>query len=95
MKNQDNIIIFMGIVLLVAFIGFLFYNSYNRDKLNLIREDITNDSIIFKQNYNLQFKDSILLKNNNDLRKTIILHEKRIRSLEKVKHFHSLDTSKL
>jgi hypothetical protein len=64
-------------------------------KVNLIREDLVNDSIIFEQNNNLQFKDSVILKNNDVLKRTIILHEKRIQSLEKSKHFHAIDTSKL
>ena len=93
--NKDNIIILISAMLLFSFIVFLFYGSYKRDETNLIREDLVNDSIIFKQNYNLQFKDSVILKNNDALRKTIILHEKRIQSLEKAKHFHPLDTSKL
>jgi hypothetical protein len=94
-NNKDNTTIIFGTILLFSFIVFLFYGSYKRDETNLIREDLVNDSIIFKQNYNLQFKDSIILKNNDILRKTIILHEKRIQSLEKAKHFHPLDTSKL
>jgi len=83
MKNKDNIIVFIGIILLVIFIGFLFYSSYNRDKLKLIREDITNDSIIMKENKMIKSQDSILQINYSIFKKTINNHERRIRDLEK------------
>jgi len=83
MKNKDDVIIFTGIMLLLIFIGFLFYGSYNRDKLNLIREDIINDSIIMEENKMIKSQDSILQINYSILKKTMNNHERRIRDLEK------------
>jgi hypothetical protein len=95
MKNKDNILIFIFAIVLLVFVSYFISYSFKMKKVNLIREDLVNDSIIFEQNNNLQFKDSVILKNNDVLKRTIILHEKRIQSLEKVKHFHPVDTSKL
>ncbi len=95
MKNKDNILIFIFAIVLLGFVSYFISYSFKMKKVNLIREDLVNDSIIFEQNNNLQFKDSVILKNNDVLKRTIILHEKRIQSLEKAKHFHPIDTSKL
>ncbi len=95
MKNKDNILIFISAIVLLVFVSYFISYSFKMKKVNLIREDLVNDSIIFEQNNNLQFKDSVILKNNDVLKRTIILHEKRIQSLEKAKHFHPIDTSKL
>jgi hypothetical protein len=95
MKNKDNILIFIFAIVLLVFVSYFISYSFKMKKVNLIREDLVNDSIIFEQNNNLQFKDSVILKNNDVLKRTIILHEKRIQSLEKAKHFHPVDTSKL
>ena len=95
MKNKDNILIFIFAIVLLVFVSYFISYSFKMKKVNLIREDLVNDSIIFEQNNNLEFKDSVILKNNDVLKRTIILHEKRIQSLEKAKHFHPVDTSKL
>ncbi len=95
MKNKYKILIFISAIVLLVFVSYFISYSFKMKKVNLIREDLVNDSIIFEQNNNLEFKDSVILKNNDVLKRTIILHEKRIQSLEKAKHFHPIDTSKL
>ena len=52
-------------------------------KFNLIREDLVNDSIIFVKQDSLHKMDSVLLKKDNDLKRTIIKQEKKIKSLQR------------
>lgn len=52
-------------------------------KFNLIREDLANDSIIFVKQDSLHKMDSVLLKKDNDLKRTIIKQEKKIKSLQR------------
>lgn len=69
--------------------GCLFYQSYKRDRLNLIREDIFNDSVIMEEYDISKQKDSVLLINDsiivrkfNGFDNRLYYLEKRMRVLE-------------
>jgi len=81
--NKDNITIIISIVLLFSFIGFLFYDSYKRDKINLIREDLIHDSIIMLEHNKIKKQDSILKINDSILEKKFHNHEKQLYRLER------------
>lgn len=89
MKNRDNIVIVISATILILFMGCLFYQSYKRDRLNLIREDIFNDSVIMEEYDISKQKDSVLLINDsiivrkfNGFDNRLYYLEKRMRVLE-------------
>lgn len=92
MKNKEFIIMTTGSLLLMAFVIFMMVNSYKSQKNKLIREDLKNDSIIFKQNSELKYNDSIYQINSNKLENTIGNHENRLKKLENRKSIIIRDT---
>lgn len=92
MKNKEFIIMVTGSLLLMAFVIFMMVNSYKSQKNNLIREDLKNDSIIFRQNENLKINDSILDLNDSKIQNSIDNINFRLKKLENRKSIVIRDT---
>lgn len=84
METKDNTTtIVISAILLFSFIVFLFYGSYKREEINLIREDLANDSLIMQEYNTIKVQDSISKINDFTIKKMIYNHERRLRNLEK------------
>ena len=82
MKNKELFIVILSSLLLFGFVFYMINLSYTSDRTELIREDIKNDSIIFKQNKVLKENDSIIVITNSNLKQLLKSHENRLRKLE-------------
>ncbi len=82
MKNKELFIVILSSLLLFGFVFYMINLSYTSDRTELIREDIKNDSIIFKQNKELKENDSIIVITNSNLKQLLKSHENRLRKLE-------------
>lgn len=83
MKSKETIYALLSSFLLLLFLSYFTLESIKMTKFNLIREDLANDSIIFVKQDSLHKMDSVLLKKDNDLKRTIIKQEKKIKSLQR------------
>ena len=83
MKSKETIYALLSSFLLLLFLSYFTLESIKMTKFNLIREDLVNDSIIFVKQDSLHKMDSVLLKKDNDLKRTIIKQEKKIKSLQR------------
>lgn len=92
MKSKEFIIMVSGSILLMAFVIFMMINSYKSSKNKLIREDLKNDSIIFRQNENLKINDSILDLNDSKIQNSIDKINLRLKKLENRKSTIIRDT---
>lgn len=92
MKNKDFVIMAVSSLLLLGFVVYMLLYSFKNSKLDLIRQDLKNDSIIFKQNNELKYNDSIMESNNYDFENTLDNHEYRIKVLENRKPIIRRDT---
>lgn len=89
MKDRGNGAIFFGALALLLFVSYLFYNFYKRDRLNLVREDLRNDSIIFEEYTDFRYRDSFLTVGDSvtnarydNIRNRVRLLERRVTVLE-------------
>lgn len=92
MKNNEVVIMVVGSVLLLGFVIYMLIFSFHMSKTNLIREDIKNDSIIFKENLQLKMNDSVMIENKKKLNNLIDNHENRLQRLENRKPIINRDT---
>jgi len=92
MKNKDFIVMAISSLLLLGFVVYMLLYSFKNSKLDLIREDLKNDSIIFKQNNELMYDDSIMESNYEGLENAVDNHEYRIKVLENRKPIIRRDT---
>jgi hypothetical protein len=67
--------ILSGVVALLLFAVWMFHHQAEVDRINLVRQDIVNDSIIMSDHANMMKSDSVL---NRRLKN----HEYRIKKLE-------------
>lgn len=92
MKNKEFIIMVAGSLLLLGFVIFMMMQSYKSTETNLIRQDLKNDSIIFKENYELKIHDSMLKSSSLKLKSALDNHEFRLKKLETRKPIIYKDT---
>lgn len=92
MKNKEFIIMVTGSLLLMAFVIFMMVNSYKSQKNKLIREDLRNDSVIFRQNEYLKINDSVLESKNGKIQNSIYNINLRLKKLENRKSIVIRDT---
>lgn len=81
-----------GSLLLMAFVIFMMVNSYKSQKNKLIREDLRNDSVIFRQNEYLKINDSVLESKNGKIQNSIYNINLRLKKLENRKSIVIRDT---
>ena len=81
-KIKDNATIIIAIVVMLLFMTFMFIHNNETKKINLIREDLYNDSIIMDEHKDIKSIDSI---NNIYLQNKINNHENRLLRLERWK----------
>lgn len=82
----------IGSILLLGFVVYMLIFSFDMTKTNLIREDLKNDSIIFKENIMLKYNDSVIIQNKKELNNLIGNHENRLQKLENKKPIVIKDT---
>jgi hypothetical protein len=75
MKGREMATILSGVVALLLFAMWMFHHQSEVDRINLIRQDIVNDSIIMSDHANMMKADSALNKKLKN-------HEYRIKKLE-------------
>lgn len=92
MKNKEFIIMISGSLMLLGFVIYMLIYSFNMNKTGLIREDIKNDSIIMKENRELKISNSNLQFNIMNLEKKLNTHENKIKKLENRKPIIRKDT---
>jgi len=92
MRNNEIVIMIIGSILLLGFVIYMLIFSFHMSKTNLIREDIKNDSIIFKENLQLKMNDSVMIENKKKLNNLIDNHENRLQRLENRKPIINRDT---
>jgi len=92
MRNNEIVIMIIGSILLLGFVIYMLIFSFHMSKTNLIREDIKNDSIIFKENLQLKMNDSVMIENKKKLNNLIDNNENRLQRLENRKTINNRNT---
>jgi hypothetical protein len=82
-KIKDNATVIIALVVLLLFMTFMFIHNQETKKINLIREDLYNDSIIMDEHKDIKTKDSQIDIKQQYIQNIIDGHEKRLRRLEK------------
>lgn len=85
-KLKDNATIIIAIVVLLLFMTFMFVHNHETKKINLIRQDLYNDSMIMDEHRAIKIKDSQIYIKQEYIQNIIDGHEKRLRRLEKWKN---------
>lgn len=85
-KIKDNATIIIAIVVLLLFMTFMFVHNHETKKINLIRQDLYNDSMIMNEHKDIKIKDSQIYIKQEYIQNIIDGHEKRLRRLEKWKN---------
>lgn len=92
MKNNEFVVMTVASLLLLGFVVYMLSQSFDMSKANIIHEHLKNDSIIIKENNELKKSDSLLKLNNENLKEKLNIHEGRIKNLENRKPLVRKDT---
>lgn len=84
-KIKESVISLVAVVGLLIFISFMFIHNNEVKRVNLIREDVYNDSLIMEEHKRIKQRDSQYIENQKHLKEILDSHEKRLYKIEKWK----------
>lgn len=83
MKTRDVILVFGSIVALLSFIVLMFDFYVRTQEVQVVKKNLYYDSLILVEQKSLREKDSIILSNQELLKKLIINHSGQIHHINK------------
>jgi hypothetical protein len=84
-KIKESVISLIAVVGLLIFISFMFIHNNEVNRVNLIREDVYNDSLIMEEHKRIKQRDSQYIESQKHLKEILDSHEKRLYKIEKWK----------
>lgn len=92
MKVREMIVVFGGIIGLLIFIGLMFNNYIKSQEIRLIEKNLYYDSLLLVEQKILKEKDSIIISQQNTLKKMLDGHAGQLINIRtKVKELEKED----
>jgi biopolymer transport protein ExbB/TolQ len=83
MKIRDIVLLSIGVISMLVFMGFMFDYYLKIEETQLIKKNIWYDSLLLEEQKELKQKDSIIFKNEQSIKGKLNNHEYRLNKLEK------------
>lgn len=84
MKTKDTILLGIGTIAILVFVGIMFDYYVKTQETQIIKKNVYYDSLLLEEQNLLKEKDSIIQMDENIIKKQLNNHEYRINKIEKV-----------
>ena len=82
MRIREVVLITLGTLATLTFVGFMFDYYVRTEEVQVIRRDMYFDSLILKEQIELRKKDSVLEHQNEYIRKNLQFHDSQIKKIK-------------
>jgi hypothetical protein len=82
MRIREVVLITLGTLATLTFVGFMFDYYVRTEEVQVIRRDMYFDSLILQEQIELRKKDSLLENQNEYIRKNLQFHDSQIKKIK-------------
>lgn len=84
MRTRDTILLGIGTIAILVFIGIMFDYYIKTQETQIIKKNIYYDSLLLHEQFSLKEKDSIIEFDGNKIKKRLNNHEYRLNKVENI-----------